>query len=69
MAINNLGSSGRFSVFFRAAWVMEWSRKSYTRSYWLPGTKYGTNRALLGFVHRVSVARSSSFLVAIGVTS
>jgi hypothetical protein len=32
-------------AFFRAALVMEWSRKSYTRSHWLPGTKYGTNRA------------------------
>jgi hypothetical protein len=43
---HNLGSSGRFSVFFRAAWVMEWGMKSYTRSHWLPGTKYGTNKRM-----------------------
>jgi hypothetical protein len=55
---HNLGSSGRFSVFFRAAWVMEWSRKSHTRSDWLPGTRYGTNRAhghllhLSAYAHR-----------------
>jgi hypothetical protein len=57
---HNLGSSGRLSVFFRAAWVwvMEWSRKSYTRSHWLPGTRYGTNRAhghllhLSAYAHR-----------------
>jgi hypothetical protein len=42
---HNLESSGRFSVFFRDAWVMKWSRKSYTRSHWLSGTEYGTNRA------------------------
>ena len=41
---HNLGSSGRFSVFFRAAWVMEWSRKSYTRSYWTGSQGLNTAR-------------------------
>jgi hypothetical protein len=35
----------RCCFVLRGSRVMEWSRKSYTRSHWLPGTKYGTNRA------------------------
>jgi hypothetical protein len=48
---HNLGSSGRFSVFFCATWVMERIRKSHTRIHWLLGTKYGMNRAHSHLLH------------------
>jgi hypothetical protein len=37
---------------------MEWSRKPYTRSYWLLGTKYGTNMAHGQLLHGVWIAAS-----------